>query len=74
MALSATHTSTTFTLGKILAAPFVAIGNSFVHLMESNNRVREVEFLNSLSDEQLAGRGLKREDIVRHVFRDMMHL
>lgn len=38
----------------------------------SNPRLRQIERLSALSDEQLAARGLRREDIVRHVFRDVM--
>ena len=70
MANATVNTSTSFNLG----APFRAIGNFFVAIMEANARVKKVEFLNSLSDEQLAKRGLKREDIVREVFKDSFYL
>lgn len=40
----------------------------------SNSRARELERLNAMSDEQLAAQGLRREDIVRHVFRDVYYL
>lgn len=40
-------------------------------VVDANSRVREVERLQALSDETLAQKGLKREDIVRHVFRDL---
>ncbi|WP_299786232.1 DUF1127 domain-containing protein [uncultured Marivita sp.] len=40
-------------------------------IAEANSRVREVERLQALSDETLAEKGIKREDIVRHVFRDL---
>ncbi len=43
-----------------------------VTIAESNSRVRRVNYLNSLSDAELAQRGLRREDIVRHVFADAM--
>lgn len=74
MALTATHTSAQFSLRKILAAPFVAIGTFFVAIMESNSRVQEVDRLNAMSDEQLAELGLRRDTIVRHVFADYMHI
>ncbi len=57
-----------------LAAPFVAIGNFLVAISEGNSRLAEVKQLNALSDVQLAQRGLKREDIVRHVFRDAHYI
>lgn len=37
-------------------------------------RVRELEALSALTDEQLAARGLKREEIAHYVFRDIMYL
>lgn len=45
----------------------------FENIARANSRVRLFEQLNALSDEQLAARGLKREDIVQYVFRDAMH-
>ncbi|WP_439122864.1 DUF1127 domain-containing protein [Marivita sp.] len=38
---------------------------------EANCRVREVERLQALSDDALSAKGIRREDIVRHVFRDV---
>lgn len=43
-----------------------------VTIAESNGRMRRVEFLSNLSDDELKARGLRREDIVRHVFADAM--
>ena len=53
---------------------FAAIARFFTMITESNYRVLEAERLNSMTDSQLAGRGLKREDIARHVFRDMFYV
>ncbi len=39
-----------------------------------NGRVEEMERLNALSDEALAKKGLKREDIVKHVMGDLLYL
>lgn len=69
-----THSVAPISLGKIFAAPFNAIGRFFVAVMENNSRIKRVDALNALSDEQLAERGLRREDIVRHVFGDYMHI
>ena len=56
-----------------LTAPKAGILNSilsfFVRVGENSSYLREVEFLQSLSDAQLEKRGLKREDIVHHVVR-----
>jgi hypothetical protein len=43
-------------------------------IAEANGRVREVERLQALSDKALAAKGLKREEIVRHVFRDVFYM
>ncbi|WP_292286400.1 DUF1127 domain-containing protein [Marivita sp.] len=40
-------------------------------VMDANSRIREVERLQMLSDESLAAKGIKREEITRHVFRDV---
>ncbi len=50
---------------------FATIGNALVLMSTANARVRQVEQLQSLSNEQLAERGIRREDIARHVFRDL---
>ncbi|HBM60121.1 MAG TPA: DUF1127 domain-containing protein [Citreicella sp.] len=62
------------TSGSAFGRFFSAIGNALVAIGEANPRLRRVEALQRLSDEQLAARGLKREDIVRHVFRDVFYL
>ena len=51
-----------------------AIGDFFTMIGESNWRVREAERLQSMSDAQLAARGIRREDIARFVFRDTFSL
>lgn len=61
------------------SAPFFTrllsgIGNAIVAVGEANPRLRRVEALQRMSDEQLSARGIKREDIVRHVFHDVYYL
>ena len=60
------------------SAPMAAlrsVGSFFVLLAETNSRVKAIEHLNTLSDAQLAERGIKtREDIARHVFRDLFYV
>lgn len=40
-------------------------------VVEANSRIREVERLQAMSDEALASKGIRRDDIVRYVFRDL---
>jgi hypothetical protein len=57
---------------------FAQIGNGFltaiVAMAEANGRVDQVERLQALSDAELERRGIKREEIVHHVFRDVYYL
>ncbi|OWU68729.1 DUF1127 domain-containing protein [Marinibacterium profundimaris] len=53
---------------------FASIGNALVLAAEANPRMKRVQALQRLSDAQLAERGIKREDIVRVVFRDVLYL
>lgn len=50
----------------------------FLNVMENialaSPRMRQIERLSAMSDEQLESRGLKREEIVQHVFRDVMYI
>lgn len=51
---------------------FVAIGKALVAGSEGNRRLKLVEKLSAKSDEELAALGIRREDIVRRVFIDML--
>lgn len=72
MANTATHIAPQFSLLNTLAAPFVAFGKVLVAIAETNSRVKKLEYLNSLSDAELARRGLTREAAVRQVFSDYL--
>jgi len=52
---------------------FAAIGRAFVISMENSSRLSEVEKYNAMSDEQLARIGLKRDEIVHHVYADLFY-
>jgi len=54
--------------------PLPALGRLFMALMERNALARRVEKLNATSDEDLARRGLSRQDAVREIFRDRYYL
>ncbi|SFH08576.1 hypothetical protein SAMN04488020_106195 [Palleronia marisminoris] len=49
-----------------------AVATWFVEVMESSSRFDQIERLQRKSDDQLAEMGLRRDEIVRHVFRDRM--
>ena len=51
---------------------FANIGQGFNAYLEARSRSGEIEFLNSLSDAELAERGISRDRIVHHVFRDRL--
>jgi uncharacterized protein YjiS (DUF1127 family) len=53
---------------------FASIGQGFNAYLESQGRTEEIERLSSKSDKQLAEMGLRREDIPRYVFRDLIHI
>ncbi len=71
MAIAATHSTQT---REKSSGVFDSIINFLVRIAESNGRMKAVERLNAMSDSELQARGLKREDIVRHVFRDMFYI
>ncbi len=58
--------------------PFAGFLNGFystlVRIAESNTRFAEVEKLQRLTDEELSAKGIRREDIVRHVYRDVLYI
>lgn len=51
---------------------FASIGQGFNAYLEARSRSGEIEFLNSLSDAELEERGISRDRIVNHVFRDRL--
>lgn len=59
------------TSGNPVSRFFSRIGNAMVTMSMSNARIRKVEALQKLSDEQLKERGLKRSEIAQHVFQDV---
>lgn len=49
-----------------------SIGQGFNAWLERSSRRTEIERLEALSDRELAARGLSRDEIPRHVFRDLL--
>lgn len=67
-------TTTTPNSVSIFGRISAAVGEWFVAYARTRSRTDEVEFLEAKSDAELAKLGIKREDILRHVFRDLMHI
>ncbi|WP_380058525.1 DUF1127 domain-containing protein [Falsihalocynthiibacter sp. SS001] len=57
-----------------LAAVGKKISAFWGSIIDANSRANEIQRLQAMSDRQLADMGLKREDIARRVFGDMMHI
>ncbi|MBP0483779.1 DUF1127 domain-containing protein [Sagittula salina] len=47
---------------------------SLASIAENSHRMREIERLQALSDDELAARGLTRQGIAHHVFRDVYYV
>lgn len=73
MAMTSTSTSE-FKSGNLFRNILQGISDWSVRAMNANGRVEEIDALNALSDEQLAAKGLTRDRIVHHVFRDKIFL
>ncbi len=64
-----------------IKAPFAVIGGFFaaiwtglVNMGANSGRMRQVTFLQSKTDEELSAMGIKRDEIVHHVFRDTFYV
>lgn len=73
MAHTATNTSFADTKS-VLSRLFASLKAVAVTYVEARSRQAEISALEALSDEELAKRGIRREDIVRHVFADCVYL
>jgi uncharacterized protein YjiS (DUF1127 family) len=52
---------------------FTAIGDFLIRAGDASSRMQQVEALKSKSDAELAEIGLKRDDIVHEVFKDLYY-
>lgn len=68
--VSTTHIPTTNSIASFLNR----VLEGLISISETNYRIVEVERLQAMSDAELAKRGLRREDIARHVFRDLFYV
>jgi len=58
----------------VIGGFFAAIWNGLIAAGANSGRMRQVTFLQSKTDEELAAMGIKRDDIVHHVFRDTYYV
>lgn len=70
MAHSTTNPRTGFSIAGVLRSVGEAFYNGMTALAEARSRSKQIEFLQSLSDEDLKKRGISRDQIVYHVFSD----
>lgn len=68
MAQTARLTAPQRTLGQILAAPFLAIGNALILMAESGSQMQAIKKLNLTSDADLLASGKTREGEIRRIF------
>lgn len=57
-----------------LAVFFKSVGAAILRSTEASSRIARVEALRAKSDVELARLGIKREDIVHHVFKDLYYV
>ncbi len=62
------------TLRARVDAFFATLGQGVNAYLERQSRIEEIERLAALSDAELAARGIARDGIVQHVFRDRFHV
>jgi len=74
MASFETNSTSTFSVGGFFSRLGDIFVGAFSAVSAANVRVAQIEALQGLSDEQLAAKGLRREDIARYVFRDMSYI
>lgn len=54
-------------LGHALTAPFRAIGRALIAISKADPRMRQIDRLSRMSDEELAEHGLTRIDALRRI-------
>ncbi len=70
----ATTTANGFSFSGLFSGMGSSFYNALIRMGEARSRTDQIEALNAKSDAELAELGLRREDIARFVFRDMLHI
>ena len=73
MAYLATHELSDLKLS-VAARVWSVITGFFESVLEAQGRSAAVTRMQNMTDAQLAAEGVRREDIVRYVFRDIYHV
>jgi hypothetical protein len=68
MAHTENQTHTGFSVHGLISSIGSSIYSALVRLAEARSRTDRIQFLQSLSDDELRKRGLTRDRIVQHVF------
>lgn len=55
-------------IASVIATPFKAVWNFLLEVGELSSRGQQIRQLSELTDEELAERGVTREDVVRRIF------
>ncbi|WP_367646965.1 DUF1127 domain-containing protein [Ruegeria arenilitoris] len=71
MAHSTSHRSAAMNLLAVVGDIFNGIYEALISVGEANAKVLRIKALHELTDEELAARGIQREDIVRLVMADV---
>ncbi len=71
---SDTHTPATPSILSRIGEVLAGFGRAVFTARAAEARVHEMERLMAKSDAELVEIGLRREDIARHVFRDILHI
>ena len=71
---SDTHRPAAISIWSRIGAFLAGLGQAVFTARAAEARVQEMERLMAKSDADLAEIGLRREDIARHVFRDILHI
>ncbi len=68
------HVSTWTRLNDLFGRFAHGVAEGFAAFAMARSRMHEIERLNAKSDEELARIGLERDQIARHVFRDLFYV
>lgn len=74
MAIATYQKPVTVSLAGLIRWILTSVGAFFVQIAEANSRAQAVQQLSALTDSELAKRGIKRDEIVRHVFSDSLYI
>ncbi|MGR3562750.1 MAG: DUF1127 domain-containing protein [Heliomarina sp.] len=74
MAYTSTHGADVSAVPGAFSRFFNAVLNGMTSIAENHPKMRQAAALQAMSDEELAKRGLKRDDIVKKVFANSFHI